>query len=416
MRLPNGRVKVGIALILTLTLYILYKRAANGAPMVPVEPPGESLAARTLLEDWHRPYNGDTPLLAMFTTFKNKADRFTIHSNVLHNWAQYKPVIQPILYAYQTDERLTTMATSLGWLVFPTPRLSKNGVPFFKDMYFHAQQQVDSVFYGYFNGDLLFDDGLVDTLLLVERFLDQLHDTMIVGMRSNFPMRGEQLYNKTEVARVARTKSKLFRPDAEDYFVIAHNSFPWESLTDIVIGRPAYDNYLVAKAIMKGVSVVDATKTLLALHQSGVDGDYAGFKNKDQDFNSKAIGAFNYGRGHTTGSQYFTQYRSGHIELWRRSPAKQMVANPRPTPVATTIITTLVANITTNSTSQVMSNGTIAASQDISRNLTMDRRDSAIRPNDTHIHLNVTSNSSLLSNLTLDTSVKANVTNSTTAL
>ena len=43
---------------------------------------------------------------------------------------------------------------------------------------------------------------------------------------------------------------------AEDYFIIAHNDYPWEAVPPLVIGRRGYDNYLVGYAGEKNVSVI----------------------------------------------------------------------------------------------------------------------------------------------------------------
>jgi len=74
------------------------------------------------------------------------------------------------------------------------------------------------------------------------------------------------LYLPDHVTAEARQRGQqLFAEYAEDYFLIAFNDFPWHRVIDVVIGRPAYDNYLVGLAIRQNVTVVDATSTLLAL-------------------------------------------------------------------------------------------------------------------------------------------------------
>ena len=43
---------------------------------------------------------------------------------------------------------------------------------------------------------------------------------------------------------------------AEDYFIIAHNDYPWEKTPPLIIGRRGYDNYLVGFAGEQGVAVI----------------------------------------------------------------------------------------------------------------------------------------------------------------
>ena len=116
------------------------------------------------------------------------------------------------------------------------------------------------------------------------------------------------LYQPEHVTKVAKKYGRLFRTDAEDYFLVAFNDFPWNRVPDIVIGRPGYDNFLVGRAIQEDVTVVDATATLLAFHQTGSDGDSAGGRNKDSEFNKIRIGRFNYYSGLTSKAQCETSF------------------------------------------------------------------------------------------------------------
>ena len=61
----------------------------------------------------------------------------------------------------------------------------------------------------------------------------------------------------------------------------------------MVIGRPGYDNYLVARAVAERgrVSSVDVTNALVALHQTDDDGVKAGHRARDDhDWNLERIG------------------------------------------------------------------------------------------------------------------------------
>lgn len=50
-------------------------------------------------------------------------------------------------------------------------------------------------------------------------------------------------------------------------------AFRWKKIPDFVIGRVAYDNWLVDYAYHDGLDRVDITKTAHAVHQTGVDGN-----------------------------------------------------------------------------------------------------------------------------------------------
>ena len=67
-------------------------------------------------------------------------------------------------------QKLMEMASTLGWHVFNMSRTSPLGVPYFKDMYFDAAKRFPACkFYSFVNGDILFDDGLLNTLAAVHQ-------------------------------------------------------------------------------------------------------------------------------------------------------------------------------------------------------------------------------------------------------
>ena len=133
--------------------------------------------------------------------------------------------------------------------------------------------------------------------------------TLVIGRRTNVVLVNHTLlYQPDHVTTTARERGQIFASDAEDYFFIAFNDFPWHIVADVVIGRPGYDNYLVELAIRQKVTVVDATSTLLAVHQTGSDGNKAGYRNRDSEFNIGRIGEFNVNRGLTDSAQYVTKF------------------------------------------------------------------------------------------------------------
>ena len=75
---------------------------------------------------------------------------------------------------------------------------------------------------------------------------------------------------------LALQKGKQFVAGGIDYLSVANNKFPWQHIPDLVIARNGYDNFVVATAIENNVPVVDATSTLLAVHQTDAEGNFAG--------------------------------------------------------------------------------------------------------------------------------------------
>jgi hypothetical protein len=132
------------------------------------------------------------------TQFQAQMKNFTflcclqIHNNVLFNWNSLASSgrVRPIIY-YQTDsdaneedhtvgpvsvadlpvmQNILNTARSIGWETYEVPRVSSLGLPYFKDMFLDAARRFPRcTFYAYANGDIMFDDGLLNTLDAVHK-------------------------------------------------------------------------------------------------------------------------------------------------------------------------------------------------------------------------------------------------------
>jgi hypothetical protein len=256
---------------------------------------------------------GSRLLCVWFTTFKNHTNRRVIQLNTLSNWRRFLPQMKPVLFTFLPSADYQQVALQSGWQVKQVPAVNAHGTPFLNDMIsvmINSDDTPHSLFYGFANGDILFDESLPATLHAVAAAMERLPPTpiLITGRRTNF----EFASNKSSVIRdffiveEMRKRGELYRTDAEDYFFFTRD-FPWHAIKRLVIGRPAYDNYLVAMARRLNVTVIDTTKTLTALHQMAhKEGNEAGSKNPDGDYNKNIIGSFNFFDGLTSAAQYET--------------------------------------------------------------------------------------------------------------
>jgi len=96
---------------------------------------------------------------------------------------------------------------------------------------------------------------------------------------------------------------------AVDYFIMSAGSYPWHLIpADVAVARRGYDNYLVLMAIRDKVSVIDATKTLLAVHQTDFEGNLAGLHGKDVNYNMRHLGRFDFRKGMTSSALYESKF------------------------------------------------------------------------------------------------------------
>ena len=210
------------------------------------------------------------PLITLFTTFRDFRTKAVTYQNTIRNWGLLSPYVRPVLY-YAGDEHY------LGWSVYRSPRVSDRNIPVLRSMFLHAETINESTpFYGFANGDIVFDSNLVTTLQALKRDVDRFMRVLVIGQRINFNIgNNETILNLESVSRLA-SEGSLFKGFAQDYLISTRSGYPWHCIPDFVVGRIGYDNWLVATAINLGLPVIDATATVTAVHQSGWDGNHSG--------------------------------------------------------------------------------------------------------------------------------------------
>ncbi|XP_067651731.1 uncharacterized protein [Haliotis asinina] len=224
------------------------------------------------------------PLLTMFTTWPANDREHTVRNNTLKNWAKLKPHVRPVFFSCNMKEANDIIQH--GWEVLPVSKTAALGVPVLKYMFLDAIRRFKSNFYAYSNGDILFDEGLINTLrTVVSAYFPPTNPILITGQRTNVQnVTAAEATKMERLSTIAKQRGKLFITLAEDYF-ITDSTFPWGKIPGIVIGRPAYDNWLVLNSCKHDHTVIDATATILAAHQTTKVGNYEGTTRRSTNFN-----------------------------------------------------------------------------------------------------------------------------------
>ena len=96
--------------------------------------------------------------MILFTSFKHRTDRLAIQKNTLANWAQYRPIIQPVVFNDSTDLMLLDLAVSQGWKILSLHFKPASQAPRLKYMYMEVDRHFpNATFIGWSNADILFD-------------------------------------------------------------------------------------------------------------------------------------------------------------------------------------------------------------------------------------------------------------------
>lgn len=229
------------------------------------------------------------PVITLFTTWPetNDTEKMSIHKRTLKNWASLKPKVEIVVFTNSTQDAKT--AEKYGADVLPILKHYGGGAPVLGWMFEMVKKgHMISSLYGYVNSDILFTDRFILTLEAIIRSKGLNKPFFIVGRRINVKGVND---NETETFRdietVAKQRGELFGANAEDFF-ISNAAFPWPKIIDVVVGRLAYDNWIVGHVIcnMK-IDVIDVTDTVTSVHQtSAAGGNFEGFKNKNAHYNN----------------------------------------------------------------------------------------------------------------------------------
>jgi Nucleotide-diphospho-sugar transferase len=208
--------------------------------------------------------------------------------------------------------------------VLPRPAANAHGTPLFRSLVsLVADACPDAPLLAYANSDILFDAGLLDTLDALLEW-DQ-PEFVAVGRRRNHDLRGA-----LTIHDIAGAQGDLFTEVGQDYFIFPRRAIEgMATLPPYVIGRRAYDNAINDWAFHRSC-LVDLTETVVALHQTTSDGNYAGHsdKNPDKEYNVKLPNAV-YDHGSTLHAQYATVRRGSRVVVIRRGDNSVVAEAPQ---------------------------------------------------------------------------------------
>jgi len=186
-----------------------------------------------------------------------------IQENSLHNWCSLGMGV--ILLG--NDPGIAEAAGKYGCCHIAELEKTEYGTPLLSDIFAKAQKACETPLICYSNADILFPFELLTAVDLVAK---RFKNFLITGQRWNMDVSSLITADNVKVLMQSRHQvGELYRPDGMDYFV-----FPCGMVTmpPFVIGRPAWDNWMVWDALSKKIPIVDASSYITIIHQNH---DYA---------------------------------------------------------------------------------------------------------------------------------------------
>lgn len=199
-----------------------------------------------------------------------------IQRNAINSWMLLRP--RPDIIIFGNEEGTAAAAKEIGVQQIPDVACNEYGTPLMSDIFEKAERFAKTELLCYVNTDII----------LMSDFMKAL--TTVKARRGRFLMAGQRWdVDFDEVLDFgpgweARFKNKVIKEGRlHAYYGIDYFAFPKELLGSIplfAIGRTTWDNWLIYHARTLRVPVIDASKTIMAVHQNH---DYAHIPTKAVD-------------------------------------------------------------------------------------------------------------------------------------
>jgi hypothetical protein len=194
-----------------------------------------------------------------------------IQRNAIRSWTRLRPECQVILCGDEPGTREAAAEFRAEWI----PGIAQNefGTPLVSSVFEVAEERATNRLLCYVNADVML---LSDFTGAARRVAAAELEFLMIGQRWDLDVTDEFVHKsewEIDVRRRVTETGVLHPPWGSDYFVYPSGTIG--PLPAFAVGRPAWDNWMIYDARRRGIPVVDATASVLVIHQNH---DYAHVK------------------------------------------------------------------------------------------------------------------------------------------
>ena len=218
-----------------------------------------------------------------------------IQRNAIHSWTLLRPTCEIILFG--DDEGTADIAKEFNIRHIPHVVRNEYGTPLVNDVFYEAQKAATYDYLCYVNADIILMNDLMEAVKQVAR---QQKRFLMVGRRWDLDIENNLCFGKhweEKLHAMVKQSGKLHSETGIDYFIFPKGL--WDDIPPFAIGRFSWDNWLVYRARALKVALIDASSSVIAVHQnhdyhhSGVDKKSI-FKGPEAILNRKLLGGDDY--------------------------------------------------------------------------------------------------------------------------
>ncbi len=193
-----------------------------------------------------------------------------IQRNAIKSWIQLGEEVEVLLVGEENG--VEAVAFDFNIRMIPSVRRNASGTPLVSSIFEAARQASTSPILVYVNADILLTSDLLQAAHQLSKLVEASYPDksfLMIGQRWDLdidrPLDFTDEWEK-ELRADVRARGKLHPPAGSDYFVFPRSAFM--QIPDFAIGRAGWDNWMIFYARQQGALVVDATPSVLIVHQS----------------------------------------------------------------------------------------------------------------------------------------------------
>ncbi len=188
-----------------------------------------------------------------------------IQRNAIESWTRLTP--RPEIILFGPDPGTAEIAQELHLRHVPDVAAGADGAPLVQDLFHRAEALAQAATLAYVNADIILGQDFLEAVATVQ---GKFSPFLMVGQRWDVNLSEALDFNAPEWFTALKNRvlkeGVLHAVSALDYFVFSKNL--WPEIPELALGRTAWDNWLMAQPLARGVPVVDATPAVLAVHQN----------------------------------------------------------------------------------------------------------------------------------------------------
>jgi FkbM family methyltransferase len=203
-------------------------------------------------------------IFAMPKPFKGHID--IIQQNAIKSWTFLKP--QPEIILLGDEEGTAEIAKKFGLRHIPHIARNAFGTPLLNSIFTVVEANSINSILAYVNADIILMGDFAEAIKTI--LSNRLDKFLMVGKRWDTDIRNLINFNDTRwednLKSLVNQRGTLHAETGVDYFVFPKGG--WSNIPPFALGRTAWDNWLIQRAIDLKMHVIDATQATTIIHQN----------------------------------------------------------------------------------------------------------------------------------------------------